>query len=278
VLAAAVLLLPGCVREQKPGPYVARVDQSYLTEDELAASRDSTGDIRQGNREFIGNWVTTELLYQEAARRHLADTPELRRQIENTRKHLAIAALLEAEVYGADSGAVTEDAIASLYNAGGEAFRLREDVMNLSFALFGDRDAANTFRSRVLGGIQWESAIQQIQRDSLLTGQLIQVAGRQYFTHSILYPEELWKLAHTLSPGDISFVLKTDAGYYVVMAHGMRKQGEMPELNYIRNEIRERLLIEQRRIAYEKFLARLRSQHTVEVRTDPGDTTAPVTE
>ncbi len=267
-----------CTKQENQKLYVARVDQALLTQEELSASHDSVGDISHQNREYINNWITDELLYQEAVKRGLSDSDELHRKLEAIRKHLAIDALLQKELYGADTSFVNEDAIVSLYNAGGRAFFLKEDVLNLSYALFSERDAANSFRSKILEGASWETALVQFQHDSLLAQQLLQVASRQYFTEPLLYPAELWKLARTLQVNEVSFVLKTDTGYFVLLLHGLKKQGEMPDLNYIKNELRDRVMIDQRRLAYEKLLANLRAHHSVEVRIDLSDTSASVKE
>jgi len=279
-LSALLLVvgMAGCSRDRQQKPYVARVDQSFLTEEELAAVHDSLGDVRAQTRDYINEWIDTELLYQEAVRQGLAETESLRRQLEITRKRLAVGALLDRNLYTEDTADVSEDAIQALYNAGGDAFRLREDVVNISFALFGERDVANAFRSSLVRGNEWSDALRQIQTDSLMRSLLLQVADKQYFTQSNLYPRELWKLARTLGRGEVSFVVKTDNGYYVLTVHGMRRQGEMPDLEYIRMEIRDRILIEQRRARYEKLVKDLRAKHTVEVRIPLADTTAAVTE
>lgn len=273
-----VIGMAGCSRDKQQKPYVARVDQSFLTEEELAAVHDSLGDVRAQTRDYINEWIDTELLYQEAVRQGLAETESLRRQLEITRKRLAVGALLNRNLYAEDTADVSEDAIQALYSAGGDAFRLREDMVNISFALFSERDVANAFRSNLVRGNEWSDALRQIQTDPLMRSLLLQVADKQYFTRSNLYPQELWKLARTLGKGEVSFVVKTDNGYYVLTVHGMRRQGEMPDLEYIRAEIRDRILIEQRRARYEKLVKDLRAKHTVEVRIPLADTTAAVTE
>ncbi|MBI4536309.1 MAG: hypothetical protein HY708_08520, partial [Ignavibacteriae bacterium] len=146
--------------------------------------------------------------------------------------------------------------------------------VNLSFALFSERDAANTCRSKIVRGASWNDAVDEVQSDSLLRLQLQQVATHQYFTQSTLYPQELWKLARTLTKEEVSFVVRTEVGYYVLISHGMKRQGEIPDLEYVRDEIRERLLIGQRRQKYEQLISNLRAKHTVEVFMDNADTTA----
>jgi hypothetical protein len=266
------VLFHACTREVPQKPYVARVDQALLTEDELAGQRDSLDYAMPHRRQYINEWVNTELLYQEAARRGLADNPQIRREVEDTKRRLAVAALLQQELYGEEN--VNEDEIVTLYNGGGEVFRLQEDLVKASYALFRDREAANSFRGKLVRGTSWEAAVEECERDSLLRAQLAQVATRQYFTQSTLYPPELWKLARNLGKDEVSFAVKTPAGYYVLVVQSFTKQGDMPELNYIRDEIRERILIEKRRVMYDRLLAELRAKHSVEVKIVENDSTS----
>jgi len=276
VAAASLVLLQACSKQEPQKPFVARVDQALLTEEALVALQDTLGRATEHRREYINEWVNNELLYQEAQRRGIPEADELRRQIESATRTMIIGALLEQELYGDEN--VSEDEIVALYNGGGEAFRLHEDVVSASYALFNDRDAANTFRGKLVKGTAWIEAVEETHRDSLLKSHVLQMVTGRYFTHSNLYPTELWKLARNLGKDEVSFAVKTDAGYYVLVAHDLKKQGELPDLDYIHSEIRDRILIEKRRLRYEKLLRALRSSHSVEVHLTGTDSSFRVNE
>jgi len=237
------------------------VDGTYLTEDQLPTPIDSSAS----SREFVNEWVTTELLYQEALRRNMVKTEEMQRRLEEVEKKMAIETLLNQELYE-DSSDITGEAITGYFAAHRKDFVLREDIALLSMVLFDDRDAANTFRTRVLRGASWENAVTTAQRDSLLHSHLLRTLGRQFFSQSILYPVELWKVARTLQPEAVSFVVSTDEGYYVLRMHDFKKQGEEADIEYVTEEIRDHLMIEARRQMYDSLLAKLRSRFPVEVR------------
>jgi hypothetical protein len=270
----ALALCAGCGRQENQNPPVARVGEAALTTADLATVQDSLWHSPRAVREYVATWISSELLYQEAARRGLADNVELQRQLEILRRRMAVQALLDQVFTASDTTSVSDDAIAAVYASQGTAFLLKEDVANVSFALFADRDPANTFRSRILRGSSWQEAVTITQQDSLTRSQLLQVATRQYFTRTNLYPEELWKLARTLFRDEVSFVVKTEAGYYVLAVHSLKQQGELPDLDYIKNDIRDRLLLEQRRLSYERLLASLRSTTPVEMHLELLDSTA----
>jgi PPIC-type PPIASE domain len=244
----------------------------------LSAALDSSGDLAEELPAYVSSWVTRELLYQEAVQRGLADESLVRKRIEDSRKRIIIDALLEEELYNLDSTSVGEDAIETMYRENGAAFTLREDVVQLSFAQFSDRDAANQFRSKILRGTRWAAAIADIHADSAYGATLAQVATRQYFSKSTLYPEELWKVARTLGLDEVSFVVKTSAGYYVLQLHNLKKQGDIPDLDYVRNEIRDRILIARRKKRYEELLTELRAKFPVTLYTNHADSASAVIE
>ena len=275
VLAAALLLVCGCARESPTRGVVARVGNVGLTREELAHAGDSIGIPRGASRAFVDEWVVSELLYQEAQRRGLADDPPLLRRLEAARKRFAIDALLEKEVYHGDGEGVTDDAVAAYYKANTPLFVLKEDVARVSYVLFSERDVANIFRTKVLRGTLWDDALRQIRADSVNARAVLGSSRAQYFTQAMLYPDELWKLARTLAGEEVSFVIKTSAGYYVMIRHSLRRTGEPGEFEYVKNDVRERMLIRQRRALYEKLVADLRGRYPVEVTLGEVDTLPP---
>ncbi len=263
----ALLLLPGCTRERAGHGYVARVGEAVLTEQGLTeAAHDSLGGPRLTARQYINTWIVNELLYQEAERRGLTNSEALQRQLDEVKKHLAIQALLDKEVYADDTSQVTEEAIEAYFAAHRSSLVLSQDVVKASYVLFANRDLANTFRSRVLRGTSWEDAVRQLAQDSTQAGRLLRVVTNQYCTHATLYPEELWKLARSLGRNEVSFVVNTPAGFYVLKSLGSKHQGEVPDLDYVYDDIRNRLLIDERRARYERLIADLRSRQPVDVR------------
>lgn len=271
LLVPLVALFAGCSREGPSRPYVARVGSVELREDDLAVGADSLARVRGKSMAFINEWVVSELLYQEAQRRGLADSDLLRKQLEATRKRLAVEALLDREVYGG-ADAVSDDEVAGAFKKNVSSFTLREEVARVSYALFADRDEANQFRASILRGSSWEDALAASTRDSTRAHGLRAVARNQYFTQATLFPDELWKLARTLPREEVSYVVKTAAGYCVLTVHSIKHVGETPEFDYVKSEVRDRLLIDRRRARYEQLVSDLRSRHKVEVNLSVADT------
>lgn len=268
VMLIAIFLVQGCTREKPRQRYVARVDGVELSMEDVSSAIDTARLGIAGTQSFINDWITSEVLYQEAVRRGVVATDEFRRRIEDARRRMAVSELLERELALQDTMAISDQSLRAAYDSSASQYVLPEDVVNASTVFFSDRDAANTFRSRVLRGTSWTVALHQVQQDTVARLQLLETRSNQYFTRPQMYPEELWKLARTLRPGEVSFVMKTDAGYAVLQLHGIRRQGEPPEFGYIRNEIRERLLIDMRRKRYADLIGSLRARHTIDLLLD----------
>ncbi len=268
IMALCALLLSGCARERSHSQAVARIDGTELTAADLAATCDTTGPGRARARTYINDWIIRQMLYMESVRRGIADGDEVRRQVVEARMQLAIAAFLDKELDLRDSARIPEEAVKASFDSSAAAYALNEDVVAINAVLFSERDAANTFRSRVLRGTAWDEAVRQTRADSAAQKQLQQVIRHQYFTHGSLYPEELWKVARMLGINAVSFVVRTDNGYYVLQGLGVKHQGEIPDFAYVRDDVRNRMLVRLRRARYDQLLRDLRAKHTVEIRFD----------
>jgi hypothetical protein len=266
-------MLAACSPEQPAPGYVARVDRTELSEQDLRRALDDAANNPQRRRDYINEWILTEMLYQEAVKKGKADTDEVRRQMELIRKRMAIAALLEDAVYAAvDTTDISDQAVASYLQRSGDEFLLREDVVKISLAVFSTREAANGFRGHLLDETSWDNALSLTRSDSAVAPLLEHTETQQYHTRASLYPEDLWKLAVTLRPGEPSFPAKLSDGYAVVLTHGLKHQGEAPEFDYVRDEVRSRMMIDLRRQQYEQYVQQLRVRYAVDVRANIADT------
>lgn len=259
----------GCQRESGVSPVVARVGQAELTEDDLQAAVDSSRAGTLSVERYINDWVITEILYQEAVRRGLMESSQMTHRLEAVRKRLAIAALLEDEVYDdRDTLAITESMLSTYLDSASQEFVLPEDVVLLSYVAFDDRAAANRFRGEALRGGSWDAALESARRDSQITTHMVEVMDHSYQTQGTLYPQELWRLARSLGIGDVSFVLRPQSQslYYVIKIHNLKQQGTLPDLAYVRDRIKDRILVGLRQRKYEKLVTALQPRQRIEIR------------
>lgn len=255
-----------CTKQPQVSNIIAKVGDTYLTADMLKMSID-TSMLRSEYqmREYVLHWVTSELLYQEAKRRGLANSPVVNRTLDELQKQLSINQLLENEIYDEQNLRISTDEVSDYYRTHSTDFTLSEEVIHISYAAFRDRGAANTYRSNVLKETSWQNVLHTHSSDSALTVAIVEVADSQYFKQRTLSPPELWKVVTTLSPGEISFPIKTSAGYFVVRLIDVQRPGQVAELPYVVQEIKDRIVIEKRQKILNLFLEQLKKKYNAQI-------------
>lgn len=265
------LVCGACSKQPPAEAYVARVGEATLSQTDIAAEGSEQPEHLM--RQYVSNWVMTEILFQEAQRKGFAASDDVVRQTEEARRRFTINAYLEKEIYGDDSIAMRDAELHQEFTSNPDAYRLTDDVVKMSFVIFDERDAANAFRVTNLRGTSWHDAVKATRADTDQQRHLLRVATGEYFSQAILYPEELWKIARTLNKEEISYVVKTNAGFCVAVVHDVRRQGDLPEFDYAKNQIRQRLILKRRNTTYSQLLERLRSKYDVDVRLASNDST-----
>jgi hypothetical protein len=284
VFFAAIIsaLLSFSCGKSSPGAHeVARVDNNALTIEMIRAQLDSGSTISQSEVHlFADKWINSELLYAEAQRQGLENSPAVQRQIEEARKQLAINALLEKEIFTDTPQSVAEDEVVAYYNDHKNEFTLADDVVWISFAVFAERKPAAEFRSSVLQGSGWSASIESLRTAGDSSSALLTYSDSVFYPQRMLFPAELWKVARTLGKSEVSFPVKTSAGYFVILSHGSFDKGSIPPLPYTENDIRGRIVMEKRQQRMTVFLESLRKRHIVElnltgVPSEPDSTFSP---
>ncbi|HEY6193193.1 MAG TPA: peptidylprolyl isomerase [Bacteroidota bacterium] len=258
------ILLFGC-RQQPSGRVIARVGSAELTLDEAKAHIDTTrAALDYALNDYASYWVNTELLYQEAKRQGVENSPEFIRQLEEVRRQLANQTYLEHFVYS-DTAGLTPEAMQQYFKEHAREFQIRENTLQLNLLALNSRDLANSFSASVTKGSAWPAAVEHLLHDSSAASSVLASTHAQYYTMQTLFPPELWKVASALSVNEVSFPVKTAGGYFVLQCLARYDQGSPAAFELARPEVRQRLLMESRRRRYDELLGTLRSKADVEL-------------
>jgi peptidyl-prolyl cis-trans isomerase C len=272
----ALALLAGCGTKDSGRKAVARIDDRTLTLEDVRARLDSSRGVTSAQvGEFARRWINDEILYREAVRRGLDNKPAVQAQLEEARRQLVINALLQDEIYTANSVESTPDELAQYFAAHNKEFTLPTDVALVSFLMFADRDVANSFRTVVLKGTPWSQAVRQAMADPQQSLLMLAKTDSAYFSQSTLLPADLWRVVSASTKPEPSFPVHTNEGFYILIVWKFSRQGQSADLAYVEPEIRSRLTIDHRRRALEGLIERLRSGHAVEMMvSDQADTSS----
>ena len=275
IAAGALLLLCGGCSSEPEGTVIARVGDAVLTMEEAKAALDAGApDFPQRLNQYVTSWVNSELLHQEALRLGIEGAPEFEERLASLRRQLANQELLDRLVYS-DSATFDESELRSYFAAHTDEFTITEDHVKLRLAAFRGREAARRFAQSASARDAWTALIDSLGADPRMSGEIVTSTPERWYTRSTIYPPELWKVAGTLSPGEVSFPVKTGDGYTVMQYVAGSPTGKTTEFEVVRDEVRTRMLIERRRSVFESLLGTLRERYGVEVNVhNPGSSSA----
>ena len=233
--------------------------------EEAKAAIDTTqGPFELQLENYVSLWVNNQLLYQEAQRVGIEEDEAYRRDLEDAHERLAIHALLQKQIYS-DTSALNESNLRDYFAKHKGEFFTTESMVKLNVIGFTDRQPASEFAAKVSRNTPWVDALRAVRTDSSLSSSMVSSAVAQFYSQATLIPVELWRVAQTLSAGEISFPVKTNLGYFIIQLMESVPAGKQAEFEIARDEVRNRALIERRRSAYEQYIGTLRKQYNVDI-------------
>lgn len=267
VAVLGVCWIVGCGAPERSENYVARVGTATLSHDEVDAVLADMGpvlDTTSARTQVIDQWVTSELLHQEALRLDLSGEPAVRRRLEESQRAVLVDALI-ARLYEESVPPPTAQEQQAYYDRNRERLRLREPFVRVRYLETASADSAATAR-RLL-----QRAQQTGQADSVWAALTDRFAldpdgarslALTYVPSSRLFADrpEVAQTMRRLRPGELSAVLPVDSVFAVLHLAGRAPAGSIPEQAWIRDEIQRQLLIDARKQLYARHVQRLRTQ------------------
>ncbi len=205
--------------------------------------------------QIVEQWVTNELLYQEAVDRGLRGDPEVQRLLADNERSVLIDALVTRFLDDELGDGPDEAAIQTYYEQHRDKLALREPFVRIRHLVYGNADSARA-------GLAALEA-------SLLTP-VIPSGGRlaSPVRDDVFYPQGqlfaatpgLSQVVDRLDVGDVNPVFAVDSTFHVVQLLDRLDTGSVPTLDMIKDEIRGRVAIETRKQLYARQVQRLRTR------------------
>lgn len=247
---ALIFLSIGCSRQQESGRLLASVNSSGLHMNDVAVHVNTSSAYAVRN--YVSNWVSQELLFDEAKKEGLDGDAEFKERVKEFSRQLAITMLLNKKIYNAPAN-IAPTEISDYYATHREELRADEDVACLNIAAFDKRSIAVAFRNALVSGTKWDEVFNDIPAYSV-----IDVKDSVYFAHLGINPA-IWNVVQSLNGGNISFPIQVDSLSYIVQVDRKIGIGDYLPLDYATPMVKEKLTIEKRRQSYLHLLDSLRS-------------------
>ncbi len=248
-----------CKKEIPGKKYIAKVNDSYLTEGEL----DSIYNINSGIQykdEIIRNWINRELLFQEAKKKGILNDKSFNRILDDSKKELAATFLIKNFV-NEEKISVNPVELEKFYNNNPDEFKLLYDSYLLNVIVFNNEDAALKFRTEALGK-NWDDVYQDIRNDTSVYSE----KSRELLFEYKVQPISVLRVVKELYPSEISIVLHTDEGKFTVVQL-IRKfdKGALPPFDLIKNEVKNMYLMQKKELTVKNYIKELYSKNDIEV-------------
>lgn len=255
-----LFLFYACSESQKPDSYVARVNDSYLTEEKLSELVDSQY-VTSANRTLaIKNWVKQEMLFQEAKKQGILKEKSFKNTIEKSERQLANAMVLENFMKNWIPE-VTEENLNYYFEENKSSFKLAFDSYLLNKISFSEEDVAVQFRTELISS-DWKSAANKFSEHSSLA----EVSDTVLVAEQDIYPVKILRVLEGLYPPEISIVISDDRGYYwVVQLIDKYPAQSIPPFKTIKKEVERRFVSVSGEVAIENFIGELYSKNEIEI-------------
>ena len=247
-------------KEQK-APYIAKVGDIVITPDQFDAMMDRMPSYMQeiakkDKVKILQEIIKEDLLYIEAKRKGLEKDAEVKRLLNEAKKKVMVARLLEEEVDSRLS--LTKDEVWAYYEANQDKFKIPERLRASHILVLTEDEATQLLKSLAEGG----------DFDELAKANSIDVTKERagdigYFSKGQLVPE-FEKTCFALELGAISDIVKTRFGYHIIKLTE-REDERIKPFNEVRVAIEKELSRIRRSQLMDQLFERLRKNIAVEI-------------
>ena len=266
ILACSIGLGAGCAPPEDVPEYAVRVGESYLSADEMAASLASLAvglDSVEARKQIIEQWVTRELIAQEALRLGLQNDEEVLRLVAENERSVLVSALL-SRYYREEDNEPSEGDIESYFTQHSDLFALKENYLRVRYLTAATAADANRARDRLRDATaagQADSSWSAIAREWAQDYDGSMRISQNFFPQSRLFPSAtLREWIQRLEIDQIAPVVEDNGRFHVLQLADRRLAGTPPQLAWIKDELRERLIIEARKQMVARQVQRLRNE------------------
>ena len=206
--------------------------------------------------EYLEELINNTLLYQEAVRQGLDKDNDVLRVIEEAKKKIIIARLLEDKVDRTIE--VTDEDVKAYYDAHKDEY-MTPEVMRASHILVPTRSAAELIVDELAKGEKFDDLARAKSIDP--TAQKAGDVG--YFPKGQLMPE--WDNACSkLKVGQTSGVVRTSLGYHIIKLTDRRSPQSRP-IDQVADNIKAKVSAQKRQSLFDELLDKLRKKTPVEI-------------
>lgn len=255
LLFLGTFLLISCGRSSPPENYLVRVEDSYLTMDDMKfiSIINPDGKVPKGQlQSFLNEWINTEMLAQQALKKDIDQDPYLESRLNAYYKSLLADTYIRYHIYKSIS--VSEQEIQNYYNEHRQIFMWEHDAAEVVHYSTEQQDTARVIYNILRNGTPEEKSL-LYQRNQPET---------KIITYQDVIPELGDVIFNTKAQGVLN-IIESEFGYHIVVVNQRFNAGSYQEIDQVRDEIRQRLIVTKQKRHYYQVLDSLKGVMNVEI-------------
>ena len=257
----SAVIINGCGKESPQKEYIAKVNDSYLTKDDLAAMIDSGSSKNFYRNEIIRNWINKELLYQEAKNSGVLKQEDFKSALNKSERELAVTFLIN-KVFDEEKVTIEPSEIKDYFEKNKNNFKLFYNAFLINLIQFNDEDKAISFREKAFNN-GWENTVAAFKSDSNIVYSETSNLVYEYEVQSA----DLVRVIRELMPGEISIVINDGSGNYSLVQLLQRyDKGSIPPFEIVEGLVRDRFIALKKEQFITNYIKELYSKNDIEVK------------
>lgn len=259
-LLFGVFALISCTRKsQYSEPALARVGSAFLT---ISEARDGIPehifmqDSIEAYNKYRDDWIEQQIILQDAYRLRVHRQPEILNRLDKLKEDfLAKAAQeyilgeLEPELQ------VSDEEARAYYQENKESFVLEERYVRYRHLIASTLSDAQNARQDLLGGVEWEI----VANDYSINPEVALRESNRFWPESIAAGDVniLNRYLQVIGLSEITVIERVGSQYHFVQLMEERAKGDHPDLDWLIDQIKEWLILEKRRRAFNTYVKNL---------------------
>lgn len=264
VLFAVCLFFACAKKEEKIGPYLAKVGDTVITQADFEREMKALPEFVQkmfegssGREKFLDELIKRELLYKEALKKGLDKDSEYLKKIEDFKKITLVGLLLQKEIESKVK--VSDQDVKDYYEKNKERFAPVTQI-RVSHILVKTEEEAKKILERLKKGGDFAQIAKKYSIDTVSAKN----GGDLGFLSKGQMLPEIEEVATRLKIGEISEPIKTKSGHEIIKVTD-KKRGQVVELEKVKNLISQNLLAEKQKNVFDSYVEGLKKSYKIEI-------------
>ncbi|MBO6621061.1 MAG: hypothetical protein JJ892_03480 [Balneola sp.] len=259
-LTLLILLFTACTSSKRSeGRVLAEVNGIVLTTKDAKANipeSEFLSDSVSAYNAYKDNWIQKQLILQETERLKLLESPDVYKKVERAKQEMLLISFQEAVLNTLENEIqVTDEEARNYYQINKDKFLLDERYIRFRHLIASNLKDAENAKRDLMRGLTWESVASEY---SLQSDMVIKNASRFWPESTALKEfDTLNRYLRLIGVSEISIIENIDDEYHFVQLLEEKAVGEHPDLEWLLEQIKEWLILEKKRIAYNTYVKNL---------------------